>query len=209
MTTGVLITILVASTIGFVVLMVMIFRGGKKPRSHKTTGAHTSAKKTYAKMEEAVDHIFSDEFREELRNHGRLYFDKIISENAMFLQQDLRLTSSQLNEYMKKEISKKLQDQFASYEQSMKDAQAMALESIHNTMRAAEEQRAQMMREMQEAVAAEKERRIANFEANMAEIINKYLEEAFGNQLDLKDQVGYILGEMEQNKEAMRKDMYS
>jgi hypothetical protein len=55
--------------------------------------------------EEDVEHIFNDTFREELRNRGRLHFEKIISENAMFLQQDLRLTTSQLNEYMKEEIT--------------------------------------------------------------------------------------------------------
>ena len=44
--------------------------------------------------ERDVEHIFNDEFREELRNRGRLHFEKIIGENAMFLQQDLRLTTS-------------------------------------------------------------------------------------------------------------------
>lgn len=205
MTTGVLIAILAVSVVGFGVVLYLIFHKGKKPA--KKPG--TDAQKAYAEMTDGVDHIFNEEFREELRNHGRLYFDKIISENAMFLQQDLRLTSSQLNEYMKKEISKKLEDQFASYEQSMKDAQAMALETIQKTMRAAEEQRQQMTAEMQTAIAAEKERLIKNFEDNMGDIINHYLAEAFGNQLDLKAQVGYIIGEMEANKEEMKKDMYS
>src|SRR5213596_241957 len=57
-----------------------------------------------------VEHIFNEEFREELRNRGRLHFEKIIGENAMFLQQDLRLTTSQLNDYMKQQISRELQD---------------------------------------------------------------------------------------------------
>jgi hypothetical protein len=48
-----------------------------------------------------VEHIFNDEFREELRNRGRLHFEKIIGESAMFLQQDLRQTTSQLNDYMR------------------------------------------------------------------------------------------------------------
>src|SRR5712691_5444000 len=52
---------------------------------------------------EDVEHIFNNEFREELRNRGRLHFEKIIGENAMFLQQDLRLTTSQLNDFMKQE----------------------------------------------------------------------------------------------------------
>jgi hypothetical protein len=70
---------------------------------------------------EDVEHIFNDQFREELRNRGRLHFEKIIGENAMFLQQDLRLTTSQLNEYMKAEITAKLQEEFAKYEQSIMD----------------------------------------------------------------------------------------
>src|SRR6476660_6843499 len=57
-----------------------------------------------------VEHVFDDKFREELRNRGRLHFEKIIGDNAMFLQQDLRLTTSQLNEYMKTEITQKLTD---------------------------------------------------------------------------------------------------
>src|ERR1035438_8206233 len=71
--------------------------------------------------EQAVKAIFNDEFREELRNRGRLHFEKIIGENAMFLQQDLQLTTSELNEYMKQEITAKLQEEFAKYEQSIMD----------------------------------------------------------------------------------------
>src|ERR1035438_3035653 len=69
--------------------------------------------------DEDVEHIFNNEFREELRNRGRLHFEKIIGENAMFLQQDLRLTTSQLNEYMKTEVTRKLEEEFGKYEQSI------------------------------------------------------------------------------------------
>src|SRR3984957_2799406 len=82
---------------------------------------------------EDVEHVFNEEFREELRNRGRLHFEKIIGENAMFLQQDLRLTTSQLNEYMKQEITKKLQEEFSKYEQSITDAKQLAIDSIQKT----------------------------------------------------------------------------
>jgi hypothetical protein len=210
MTTGVLIAILAVSLLGFGAVVFFLLRGhlgflgGGKP---KTSG--DLAMKQYQEMSENVERIFNEEFREELRNHGRLYFDKIINENAMFLQQDLRLTSSQLNEYMKKEISTKLQEAFAGYEQSMKDAQAAALEAIQKTMRATEEQREASIKQAQELVQAEKERAVQIFENNMGDVVNHYLAEAFGNQLNLGDQMGYILGEMEANKEAMKKDMFA
>ena len=91
--------------------------------------------------DEDVEHIFNNEFREELRNRGRLHFEKIIGENAMFLQQDLRLTTSQLNEYMKTEVSQSLKDEFSKYEQSISDAKQLAIDSIQKTNQAIDEQR--------------------------------------------------------------------
>jgi hypothetical protein len=203
MTTGVLLMILAVSLVGIAAVGWFLWRGHHKDAKKGPKGASSDVRTEAQKdIDENVDHIFNDEFREELRNHGRLYFDKIIGENAMFLQQDLRLTSSQLNEYMKKEINTKLQEAFGSYEQSMKDAQAVA-------MRAAETQRAALEKQTQELLVAEKERAMKHFEDNMADIVNHYLAEAFGNQVSLEDQLGYIVGEMEANKEAMKQDMHA
>jgi hypothetical protein len=86
----------------------------KKPGATNT--GSTTEKMLSDASEKGVNEIFDDEFREELKNRGRLHFEKIIGENAMFLQQDLRLTTSQLNDYMKDEIKRVLQDEFAKYD---------------------------------------------------------------------------------------------
>src|SRR5579884_3468761 len=105
---------LLAAAAAFIWLALRLEGGvkGKKSRQDEITAA----------AEEDVDHIFNDDFREELRNRGRLHFEKIIGENATFLQQDLRQTTTQLNEYMRSEITKTLQDEFKKYEQSIGDA---------------------------------------------------------------------------------------
>ena len=154
-----------------------------------------------------VEHIFNESFREELRNRGRLHFEKIIGENAMFLQQDLRLTTSQLNEYMKTEITKKLKLEFDKYEQSIMDAKQMAIESIQKTNIAIDEQRQVLGKQLQEEILAEKKQLLQRFESNMANIINHYVLEAIGNQIDLSDQLEYILSEMEANKKAIIEDV--
>ena len=162
----------------------------------------------YTKQAEAdVEHIFNDEFREELRNRGRLHFEKIIGENAMFLQQDLRLTTSQLNEYMKNEITRKLQEEFSKYEQSITDAKQMALESISKTQEAIEQQRKMMSQQIQYELAVEKQRLVKRFERDMADIINHYVLAAIGDQIDLNDQLEYILGDLEANKEIILRDI--
>jgi hypothetical protein len=157
--------------------------------------------------EDDVEHIFNDTFREELRNRGRLHFEKIISENAMFLQQDLRLTTSQLNDYMKSEITRNLEEEFQKYEQSINDAKQLAIESIQKTNTAIDEQRALLGQEVQKQITAEKEQLISRFEQNMADIINHYVLGAIGNQIDLNDQLEFILADLEANKEAIAEDL--
>lgn len=157
--------------------------------------------------ENDVEHIFNEEFREELRNRGRLHFEKILGENAMFLQQDLRLTTAQLNDYMKDEISKDLKEAFANYESAIGDAKQLALDSIEKTKQAVDEQRKTMSVQLTQEVEAEKANRIKRFEDNMADIVNHYVLMAIGNQIDLNDQLEYILGELEANKQAIAEDV--
>ncbi len=156
-----------------------------------------------------VEHIFSEDFREELRNRGRLHFEKIIGENAMFLQQDLRLTTSQLNEYMKTEITAKLKEEFQKYEESIMDAKQLAIDSIQKTNTAIDEQRQLMGQQLREQIVAEKQHAVEQFGINMADIVNHYVLAAIGDQIDLNDQLEYILGQLETNKQAIIEDMKS
>lgn len=157
--------------------------------------------------EEDVEHIFNSTFREELRNRGRLHFEKIISENAMFLQQDLRLTTSELNGYMKDEITRNLKEEFAKYEQSINDAKQLAIDSIEKTNSAIDEQRQQLGQQVQQQIMTEKQQLIERFEQNMADIINHYVLAAVGDQIDLNDQLDYILADLEANREALIEDI--
>lgn len=159
--------------------------------------------------EKDVEHIFNEEFREELRNRGRLHFEKIIGENAMFLQQDLRLTTSQLNEYMKTDITRKLTEEFSKYEQSIDDAKQLAVESIQKTNAAIDEQRELLGQQVQKEIVAEKQQMVKRFEQNMTDIINHYVLAAIGNQIDLNDQLEFILADLQANKDAIIQDISS
>ncbi|MCW1908530.1 MAG: hypothetical protein KIH63_004275 [Candidatus Saccharibacteria bacterium] len=174
-------------------------RGGKSKKS--VAQVYTEA------AEQDVERIFNNEFREELRNRGRLHFEKIIGENAMFLQQDLRLTTSQLNEYMKQEITRTLQEEFAKYEESITDAKQLAIDSITKTQEVIEQQRAALSEQLQKQVEAEKENVLKRFDENMADIVNHYVLAAIGNQIDLSDQLEYILGDLDANKQAIIEDI--
>ena len=155
----------------------------------------------------SADSVFNQEFREELKNRGRLHFENVINENAMFLQQDLRLTTSQLNDFMKDEIKTVLKDEFATYEESIAAAKEQAVDAIQKTQTLIEEQRALITEQLKSQAAAEKEVVLARFEQNMGEIINHYIIESIGTEIDLSDQLDYIFSNLQDNKAAILEDI--
>jgi F0F1-type ATP synthase membrane subunit b/b' len=204
MNTGGLILIvgsLAAAAAAFIWLAFKIQNGtaGKGGKDRKEMIADAAA--------EDVEHIFNDDFREELRNRGRLHFEKIITDNAVFLQQDLRNTTTQLNEYMRTEISKTLQEEFKKYEQSIVDAKQIALDSIEKTVATIEQQRQFLEQQMKSEADAQKKRMVERFEGEMATIVNHYVLQAIGSQIDVADQMDFILAEMQANKQAIIEDI--
>ena len=198
-----LILVVIFSVGGAFIWLAVQVAAGRKPRGHAVLDNPQRA------VEEDVEHIFNEEFREELRNRGRLHFEKILGENAMFLQQDLRLTTAQLNDYMKGEISRELKEAFLNYQGAITDAKQLAVESIEKTKTAIDEERKNLVAQLATEVAEEKERRIKQFDERMSEIINHYVLAAIGNQIDLGDQLEYILAEMEAHKQAILEDVRS
>lgn len=179
--------------------------GGAKKAKNKT---NAELDKDYNYLaEEDVNHIFNKEFREELRNKGRLRFEKIVDENAMFLKQDLDLTISQLNEYMKQQVSSKLDSEFQAYAKAMKEAQELTLAALQKTAAELDSQRRELSDAMQKSATAREAELLKSFEANMAKIVEYYVMQSLGEQFDMRAQLPYIMKQMEDHKKEMMEDM--
>lgn len=187
------------SGLAFIWLVIAISRSGSKGKSGLEALDSAATRD--------IERIFTNDFREELKNRGRLHFEKIINESAEFLQQDLRLTSSQLNDFMKTELTNKVRDELAKYEQSINDARDLAIEAIKKTSFALEEQRKVLSEQVQTEINKEKERIITNFEKQLADVISHYLIAAIGNEVDLNDQLDFILSNLEANKDNIIRDV--
>lgn len=154
-----------------------------------------------------VDKVFNDEFREELKNRARLRFEEIIKDNAMFLQQDLRLTTANLNDYLKSELIAILKEEFAKYQESISDAKQLAIDSIEKTNQTIDEQRQALSDQLKSEFEAQKAHQIAIFSEHLTEIANHYIVGAIGQQIDLNDQLDYIIAEIEANKDSIIEDL--
>lgn len=154
-----------------------------------------------------VEHIFDQNYREDLRRQGKASFEKVITENAMFLQQDLRLTTAQITDYMKSQITSSLKQDIEKYSQSIKDAEQVAIESIRKTNEAIEQQRLALSAEVDKEVAAVKQQFVARFENNMADIVNHYIMAVIGDNIDLDDQLEFIIAGLEAQKKDIVEDI--
>ncbi len=100
-------------------------------------------------ISEAERHFFDDYFREELRNHGRWHFEKILKENGELFKQDLDQTleyiKTDLNQHitnkidesigninieLKTQLTAKLNERADSYAQTVQNAQSAALSAM-------------------------------------------------------------------------------
>jgi putative heme iron utilization protein len=82
-----------------------------------------------------------------------------------------------------------------------------ALASIQKTQEAIEQQRVLLEQQMSEQTQKEKMRIVQKFENNMADVINHYLLDAIGNEIDMSSQMEYIIQNLEENKKAIVADI--
>lgn len=104
------------------------------------------------------EHFFDEYFREELRNHGRWYFEKVINENGELFKKDLQATVTQVNSELKEHITaqldaaivqlntelkdhvtKQIDEQLVSRAKVMQEAQDQALKALTDSASALQE----------------------------------------------------------------------
>jgi hypothetical protein len=191
----------------FVWLVIQLQRLSKALSGDKKPAAGNPNQALDQQAIEESSHLFNKEFREELRNRGRLKFESIINQNAMFLKQDLDMTVAQLNEYLKQQIGGKMNDEFAAYTKAMDDARDLAMASLQKSVNAVETQRDALNDALYKEVAEREAVLLKEYEENMAKIIEHYILQALGDQFNLKDQLPFIIAQMEANKQAIVEDM--
>ena len=90
-----------------------------------------------------AERFFDETFREELRNHGRWYFSKVIKENSELFKKDLEGTIKDLREELHSQITgelndalMKLKDEITDHVKSQLDGQ---LEEFNRTVKNAQD----------------------------------------------------------------------
>ncbi len=129
-------------------------------------------------------------FREELRNHGRWYFEKVINENGVLFKKDLDTTVDAIHLELKDHITRQLDDalvamgneikthisqqveaQFSQYVKTMTDAQQTALQTMTKSAQDLEARHKELGETLTRNVTAQEGLLHAAFEDNKAQIV--------------------------------------
>lgn len=128
-------------------------------------------KSPIVKVFEDEKNFFDEDFRAEIRDHARNYFEKIISENVVIFKQDLdaavveiktelkeqtmtqlTATIAEVNGELKERTLKQLDERFAAYGKEMKDAQDATIESLNKTNQEQEQRYKELNEKLQKNV---------------------------------------------------------
>lgn len=139
--------------------------------------------------DESQQHFFDQYFNEELRNHGRWYFEKIIQENGTLFKGDLDATLAQVNVELKDHVVKKLDEaieqvneelrghaisqldlQFSAHAKTIVATQAEALASVTRSAEELKTQHEALSKSLQEDISDQKALLHHSFEDNKTQI---------------------------------------
>lgn len=147
-------------------------------------------------VNEAMSQAFTEDFREELRQRARQQFEKIIHENAMFLQQDVRVSATKLDEFMKQEIYATLQKELSVHSETVNQTRQMLSESVMKSQT-----------QLREELDKEKDARLKQFDDSLARIARKYILSAVGDVITTDQQIALIIDNLNAHKAEIIEDV--
>lgn len=180
---------LVAVLISFIWVAIRLGSATKGPGMNPKDTAQAS-------VNAAVNQAFTEEFREELRQRASKQFEAIIHENAMFLQQDVRMSAAQLNDFMKKEVVATLQQEMGKHHETLNQTKQLVTENIAKTET-----------QLKAELTQEKERRLKYLDEHMGDIVKNYVVAAVGDTIDVDRQLAFVLDNLNANKASILEDI--
>ena len=149
----------------------------------------SSKKPSDDEISDNEQHFFDEYFREELRNHGRWYFEKVIAENGKVFKQELddtvKRVDGELKEYLtqqvnvmveqigtdlREHVTTKITEQVAEHSSVMTEAQDKALEEINHNIESLRDRHNQLAESLEKSIVEQEERTrsaIGEYDARM------------------------------------------
>lgn len=97
--------------------------------------------------------------------------------------------------------------EFDKYQASLRALNNQTVEQFAKIQTDLETQRAELLKQLQQEVLLERERRLGKFNERINDVVSSYLAETLGNRVDLGSQMPYIFEQLEKHKTDIKRDI--
>jgi len=161
-------------------------------------------------------HFFDEYFREELRQKGREYFEKVIDDNATIFKKDLETlvvgANTEIKEHLIKhldgtltqvnvEITKLMEEQLDNYSKKLSESQDAALQKLEQRNKELEDQHQELNQTLQKSITDQEAVFVSTYKENAAKIAE--LQEAHTLALRMLSDSAQALERQHQQLEAI------
>lgn len=123
------------------------------------------------------------------------------------LEQSVNAGVDQLAAHVNDVASDSIRQEFDKYQASLRALNNQTVEQFAQIQTDLQKQRAELLQQLQTEVAKERERRLANFDERINDVVSSYLAETLGARVDLGAQSAYIFEQLEKHKEDIKRDI--
>jgi hypothetical protein len=139
------------------------------------------------------------ELQKEARE-AEMRYQQAIQEAVGKFSQDLGATSQLINEQIKRMSVDIISQELEGYRADIDKLRQEAATTLGQVTTAVAEERQKLQQSMEADVEAEKERRLAEFDAKLGEAVSSFLLETLKHNVDLGAQSTYLMATLEEHK---------
>lgn len=156
---------------------------------------------------EVTRQVLSEEFLGQMRNRAQLELTNTVKSMSQQLQQSLTQSHQQLINSIEQQAAQIINDELEQYRSTLSDARTSAANVSQEVEKQLREAQETIQQDAQAAMQEEKQQLVQRLDDKLSDVITQYLVEALGEHVDLGAQKQYILSQLEDHKEDIKKDI--
>jgi len=149
--------------------------------------------------------VFPEVDRQAVEAKAEVLLVEAVNKAAAKLQTSLDKTS----EVMAKNIETATAQELQKYHANLEQLNQQSVAVFKQLQADVEQRRAELFKQLETEVAAEREKRMDNFNAKLNDVVTSYLLESLGSQVDLGAEAPYIFEVLTAHKEDIKRDVLS
>lgn len=151
--------------------------------------------------------VFSEMDLTEVEKEATEQMRTVLHEAAKQLQDSVTESTARLGEQIQDNTNTTLGQEFEKYQVSLQALRDQTIQEYGKLQKDLDARRSELLEEIERNVGKEHEKMVDQFNTRMGDVIAAYLVESLGNQVDLGAQTSYILQNLEQHKEDIKRDV--